>query len=170
MISFEAQGGVLSSVSTRRAVLVRLGIMAIALGCSIFPAVAGDSVYGKIVEVISADVVILDYGAGQYVVHIAGIVPPGEGALADQAKKLVSDSLLGKNARLRIEDISESGEITAQLATADPDIGIKDIGIELLTAGLAQRQPDFDYKYNELSAAEDVAKKFERGLWVKPLQ
>lgn len=170
MISFEAQSGVLSSVSTRRAVLVRLGFMAIALGCSIFPAAAGESVYGKIVEVRSADVVVLDYGAGQYVVHIAGIVPIREGALADQAKNFVSDSVLGKNARLRIEDITESGEITAQLSTDDPEIGIKDIGIELLTAGLVQRLPDFDYKYNELSAAEDDAKKFERGLWAKPLK
>ena len=167
MISFEAQGGVLSSVSTRRAVLVRLGFMAIALGCGIFPAVAGDSVYGKIVEVRSADVVVLDYGAGRYVVRIAGIVPQREGAPADRAKRFVSDSYLGKNARLRIEDINESGEITGQLSTDDPDIGIKDIGIELLTEGLAQRQPDFDYKYNELSAAEDDAKKFERGLWAK---
>lgn len=167
MVSLKLRNALLLTLS-RRNFLSKLGFLAAALSGFVSPVLAGDSLYGKIVEVKSADVVVLDYGAGQYTVRIVGIDAPKQRALADQAKKFVSDLILGKNVRLRLERRAENGELIAKLSTDDPVIGIKDVGIELLTAGLAQRQPNFDYKYNELSVAENDAKKVKRGLWALP--
>ena len=163
MFSFQEWHGFLSLTATRRAAL---GLMLIALDVGVLPARAGDSVYGKIVEVRSADVVVLDYGTGQYVIHIVGIDAPREGALAGEAKKFMTDLVLGKNVRMRIEGRAENGDMIALLSTDDPAVGVRDVGVELVKSGLAQRQRAFDYKYGELSAAENEAKKFKRGLWI----
>ena len=53
---------------------VLLGLMILA--SALYPVFAGDSLYGKVTEVKTADVVILDYGTGHYVVHIIGIDVP----------------------------------------------------------------------------------------------
>jgi len=166
MTSFEAWRGILASASTRRSVLARLGLVAVAFGVRILPADAGDSVYGKIIEVRSADVVVLDYGAGQYVIHIVGIDAPKDEPLAGEAKKFMTDLVLGKNVRMRIESRAENGDLIALLSTDDPAVGVRDVGIELVKSGLAQRQRAYDYKYGELSAAENEAKKSKRGLWL----
>jgi endonuclease YncB( thermonuclease family) len=127
--------------------------------------VAGDSIYGKIIAIKTADVVVLDYGGGTYDVRIVGIDAPKEGARAAEAKKLTNDLVLGKNVRLRLEGRADNGEFIGQLTTDDPVTGIKDIGIELLETGLVQRLVRYDYKYGELSAAENKAKQAKRGLW-----
>ncbi len=133
------------------------------------PAFAGDSLYGKVTEVRSAGVVILDYGHGQYVIHIIGVVVPPEGPIANQAREFVAKLVLGKNARMRLGSRSENGEMVARLYTDDPVNGIKDVGLELVRAGLARRQQgedaQFDYKYGDLSAAEREAQKARRGIW-----
>jgi endonuclease YncB( thermonuclease family) len=56
----------------------------------------------------------------------------------------------------------------ARLFTAEPAIGIGDVGLELVRAGLARRQPNYDYKYGELAAAEKEARTAKRGLWAPP--
>ena len=46
----------------------------------------------------------------------------------------------------------------ARLLTADSVVGLnRDVGLELVRAGLARRRQDYDYKYGELSAAENEA-------------
>jgi endonuclease YncB( thermonuclease family) len=129
------------------------------------PVLAGDSLYGKVVEVKSADVVTLDYGAGQYELRLVGIDVPRDGPIATKATEFVSNLVLGKNARMRFEGRTEGGEMMVRLFTDDPEIGIKEVGVELVRAGLARRQNDFDFKYAELSAAEKEAKDARRGLW-----
>jgi endonuclease YncB( thermonuclease family) len=135
----------------------------------VFPACAGDSLYGKVTEVRSADVVILNYGHGQYVIRIMGIAVPPEGPIANQAREFVAKLVLEKNARMRLGSRAENGEMLARLFTDDPVNGIKDVGLELVRAGLARRQQgedaQFDYKYGELSIAEREAQKARRGLW-----
>jgi endonuclease YncB( thermonuclease family) len=138
------------------------------LVCS-FPVSAGDSLYGKITEVRSADVVVLNYGNGSYVVHIIGVEVPRNERIATRAKEFVSSLVLGKNARIRLASRLENGELVCQLYTTDPGAGIKDVGVELLRAGLAQRQQAEDYqlgyKYSELSVAQREARAAKRGLW-----
>ena len=149
-------------------------LISLILLAGFFPAHAGDSIYGKVTEVRSASIVILDYGTGHYVVHLIGIDALADGQMASEAKDFVSKIVLGKNARLRLGSRLENGEMVGRLFTADSDAGIKDVGLELVRAGLVQRQKgadyQFDYKYNELSTAEREARAARRGLWAPTTQ
>jgi endonuclease YncB( thermonuclease family) len=132
------------------------------LGASLGPASAGDALYGTITEVRSAEVMVLDYGAGKYDVRIVGIDAPKEGPLAEAARQFVATLVLGKKVRLRFEQRNQRGEMVSRLFVGDPGV---DVGVELLKAGLARKQERYDYKYGELSAAEKEARAGRRGLW-----
>ena len=58
-------------------------------------------------------------------------------------------------------------ELGASYRSVDdhPVIGIKEVGVEMVRAGLARRQPGYDEKYGELAAAEDEARQAGRGIW-----
>lgn len=147
------------------------------LAVSLLPAFAGDSLYGRVTAVKSPEVVVFEYGSaggpgrstarksGQYDLRIAGIDAPGTGARAREARQFLSSLVLGKNARMRFEYRNKSGEMVARLFTDDPELGVKDVGLELVKAGMARRQASYDYKYGELSAAEREAREARRGLW-----
>jgi endonuclease YncB( thermonuclease family) len=87
------------------------------------------------------------------------------------AKSFVEDLVLEKNARMRLVRRIGSTEMMSQLLTDDPDpkIGIRDVALELLKAGLAVRAPGGDrmygYKYEELTAAESEARRNGVGIW-----
>jgi endonuclease YncB( thermonuclease family) len=132
---------------------------------SVLPLFAGDSFYGKVTEVKSANLVRLESGQGGYDILIVGIDVPKEGPLAKAATQFVAKLVLGKNARMRLVGRNKNGEMVSRLFTDDPEIGIKDVGLELVRSGLAQRQKSYDYKYHELSQAENEAQKARRGLW-----
>lgn len=137
-------------------------------GIALFPAVAGDSLYGKVTAIKSAQVVVLDYRTGHYNIRIVGIDVP-EGAVAKQAQQFLTKLLLGKHARMRLEQRARNGDMIARLFTDDPVLGIKDVGLELVRNGLARRHEQYDYKYGELAAAENEAQKAGRGLWATAL-
>lgn len=128
-------------------------------------AFAGDSIYGKVIEVKSAELVVLDYGKGQYQVRIAGVLAPREGQLVRSSKDFVSKLVLGQNVRLRFDGFNKKGEMVGQLQTDDPQKGIQDVGLELVRSGLVRRQPNYDYKYQKLSMAEKEAQRAKRGTW-----
>jgi endonuclease YncB( thermonuclease family) len=136
----------------------------IILGVGLLPAVAGDSLYGIVTAVKGPQVIVLDYGTGHYNVRIVGIDVP-EGRVAKEAQQFLTKLLLGKHARMRLEQRAKNGDMVARLFTDDPVLGIKDVGVELVRIGLARRQEKFDYKYGELAAAEIEAQKARRGLW-----
>lgn len=140
-----------------------IGILMFSAG--LVPAFAGDSLYGKVTQVMSADVVTLDYGGGEYELRLVGIDVPREGPITTKATEFVSNLILGKNARMRFAGRTPEGEMMARLFTADPAIGIKEVGVELVRAGLARRQKDFDFKYGELAAAEKEAQRARLGIW-----
>ena len=129
------------------------------------PAIAADAFSGKVTEVRSAEVLLVDYGKGQYVVRIVGVNAPKEGPMAAKATQFVRDMLLGKEVRARFQG-RQNGEMVSRLYVGDPGI---DVGLELVRAGFARRQQaadaDFGYKYGELSKAEAEARKAKRGLW-----
>lgn len=157
-----------------------LGLLTLLVGGAggLFPAFAGDALYGRVTAVKSAEVVVLEYGAtagpgrsagrtagrptGRYDVRIVGVDAPEAGPLARAAKQFVSNLVLGKDVRLRFEQRNQRGEMVSRLFTGD-----KEVGVELLRAGLARRQPNYDYKYGELSAAESEAREAKRGLWAQ---
>ena len=101
----------------------------------------------------------------QLVLQLIGIDIPDDAALADQGTDFVSSLVLGNNARMRLEGRTDSGEMLVRLFTDDPIDGIQDVAVELVRAGLARRQDEFDFKYGELAAAEDEARSANRGLW-----
>lgn len=146
----------------RRAVAGFLGLLSLAAGWS--AARAGDSLYGKVTEVKSANVVTFDFGDGQYDLRLVGIVA-AEGKVAEQAVQLLKVMVLGKNARMRFEGRDKDGLMRSRLFTDDPVRGIREVAQELVRAGLARRQEGFDFKYGELAAAENEARTARRGLW-----
>jgi endonuclease YncB( thermonuclease family) len=123
---------------------------------------AAKSIYGKVTDVKSADVVTLDHGAGQYEIRVAGIDVPTEEPFASQAKQFVANLVLGKNVRLRFYARTPNGEIVGRLDIDDPVLGIKEVAVELVRAGLARVQQGFD---RELLRAEAEARETKRGLW-----
>jgi len=139
------------------------------LGAGWFPALAGDSLYGKVTAVQSGSVVTFDYGRGQYVLRLIGIEPAKDGPLARKAARLVRKMVLGKNARIRFEGRGKDGLVRSRLFVADPVLGSREVAQELVRAGLARRQEGFDFKYGELAAAESEARTAHRGLWA-PIQ
>lgn len=137
---------------------------------ALLPALAaGKAQYGKVTEVRSASVVILDVDTERHVIRIVGIDVPTEEPIASEAKQFVANLVLGKNASMRLASRAENGDLFGQLLTDDPVIGIKDVGLELMKTGMARRQRgedyQFGYKYGELSAAEREAQQARRGLW-----
>jgi endonuclease YncB( thermonuclease family) len=142
--------------------LVSLAVLAVFL----VPAHAGDSLYGKVTAVKEATLVTLDYGAGSYDIRLVGVDAPKPGeAHADEARQWISGLLLNKNARMRLHHRAPNGEMVCRLFTDDPVIGIKEVGVEMLRAGLAKRQAGYDEKYGELAAAEAEARAAGRGIW-----
>jgi endonuclease YncB( thermonuclease family) len=136
----------------------------------LFPVVAGDSVYGKITEVKSAGIVLLDNGGPKpFVIQIIGIDVPKTGPIASEAKQFVTTLVLNKNARARIESRAQNGDLVARLLADDSVTGTRDVGLELIRAGLARRRKgedaQFGYKYGELAGAEREAQRVRRGLW-----
>jgi endonuclease YncB( thermonuclease family) len=143
------------------------------VGCTgllviLVPAFAGDSFSGKVTEVRSAEIVVIDPGTGPIVVHIIGIDAVNQ-SRAEQAKDYISKLLLGKRARLRFVNRAPNGEMLGRLFTDEPDGPIKDVGLELVRLGLARRKPGdefrFSYKYGELSAAEREGQRVKTGIW-----
>jgi endonuclease YncB( thermonuclease family) len=140
-----------------------VGVLMLPVG--IFGTSAGDSLYGTVTAVRSAEIVVFDYGPGQYVVRIVGINAPTDTSFARQATQFVANLVLKRKARIRLEGRAPNGQMVSRLFTADSVIGIKDVGLELVRAGLARRQASYDYKYGELAAAENEARQARRGLW-----
>ena len=140
-------------------------LLALVLLSTGLPARAGDSLYGTITEVKRADVVVLDFGEGQMELQLIGIEVPTEATLAAQSKSFVSNLVLGKNARMRFQYRTPEGVMLVRLFTDDPVIGIREVAVELVRSGLAQRQKDYDFKYDELATAERDARTARRGLW-----
>ena len=141
------------------------------LGISAWSAVAGDSIYGRITAVRSGQIVVLNYGQGEYVVRLVGIdVPTGTQARSQDARALVSKLLLGKNGRLQFERRAPNGEMIGRMYTDDPATGIQDVGLELLRAGLARRQANYNDKTGAMAAAEKEAQTARRGIWAQPIR
>ena len=144
--------------------------LALALQCP--AAFAGDSLYGKVTAVKSADLVTFDHGAGSYDIRLAGIEVPKERGVDREAAGLTATLLLDKPARLRFEGRTAAGEMIGRIYTDDPRLGIKDVGIELVRAGMAMagpRRPAYSaYKYGELEEAMAEARAKKVGLWSDP--
>jgi endonuclease YncB( thermonuclease family) len=145
---------------------VRCSGICLILITALLSASAGDVFGGKVTAVRSAEIMVVDYGKGQYLVRIAGVAAPLEGPLAAGATEFVSKLVLGKEIRARFVGRNKNGEMVARVFVGDPG---SDVGLELVRNGLARRQavsePELGYKYGELAKAEVEAREAKRGLW-----
>ncbi len=145
------------------------GATCIALLCSLSPEVgahAGDSLYGTVTAVKRADLITLDYGAGSYDIRLAGVAIPDDAAIAERATQYAAKLLLNRKARLRFEGRTTDGVMVGRIYTDDPDIGINDVGLELVRAGMAVPEKDVgEYKYGELDQAVREAQSRKYGVW-----
>jgi endonuclease YncB( thermonuclease family) len=124
---------------------------------------AGDGFGGRVKEVRTADLLLLDHGHGTWLVRLYGVVAPKEGPVAVEAKKFVENLVMGKPIHARFEG-RHGDEMWAVVGAGEPGV---DVGLELVRAGLARRDPKIDYKYGELSRAEEEARREKRGLWAR---
>jgi endonuclease YncB( thermonuclease family) len=144
----------------------RLCISLLISGAGLCPALAGDALYGTIVNVSSAEVVMLKSATQQYVLRIRGIEIPT--SIAKEAEKFVSKLVLGRGKKVGAHLFyrAKNGEMLSRLYAKDTNTGkVQDVGLELVRAGLAVPQKDYDYKYGELSAAQRDAKTAKLGVW-----
>lgn len=136
-------------------------ILALSLGAN-----AGDSLYGTVTDIKSPVLNVLDYGEGKYTIRLVGLDLPQDPQLLKQGTKVVSDLIKGKRVQFRFDYRNESGEMVGRLLTLyEEKFGRKDAGETLVRAGLAVRQPGFDYKCGCLKKAEIEAKEANRGVW-----
>ena len=145
-----------------------LGAVVAVVALALLPhsAGAGDSLYGRVTVVTRADLVTFDYGAGTYQIHLAGIILPPTRAARGEAVQFVANLLLDRNARLRFGGRSPRGEMFGKIFTDAPEIGILDVAVEMVRAGLVQRDVRYSgYRYGEMTTAEEEAQSAQRGIW-----
>jgi endonuclease YncB( thermonuclease family) len=126
---------------------------------------AGDSIYGNIVDAQQADVLVLQSGPSKYVIHLVGLSLTDDKALAQQALTFVEHFVRGKGARARIVKFTRATEISGRILIDEKGSNVKDLGIELISAGFAKSQTTPAYKYQENKNAEDIARAQRRGIW-----
>lgn len=127
------------------------------------------SLYGTVEQVHTADLLTLRHDAGSYQVRVYGIDLADNPQAAEQARALTEAFVADRRVRIRIMTRNSAGEMEA-IVLADGH----DLGLELLRAGLALRQPNVHYKPSAdnmpdaLVAAETEARLTQRGLWQLP--
>ena len=131
-----------------------------ALGAS-----AGDTIYGRIVEVRSPDVLVIASGPARYVVHLVAIVCTRNPTLVPRARQLVTNLALGKGARVRIEGFSDPVTMNGRIFIDDPKSIVRDLGTQIVLAGFARALTSTAYKYRELDLAERAAMAARRGIY-----
>lgn len=141
-------------------------------GAGLISANFGDSLYGKVTAVKSATEMTFVYetgkdglkqDSGKYEIQLLGIEVPNK--VNRDATRFVSELILFKEVQMRFEGRTKEGIMLCRLYTADPKKEIREVALELVKAGLAQRQKNYDFKYGELSLAEREAQKAKLGLW-----
>lgn len=135
------------------------------LASSVLRSFAGDSAYGRVIEVRSVDVVVMEFGSSRFVVRLAGVVPPKEAKFAAQGQQFVEALVRGRGARMRTEGRNNDGEMVARVFVDDPQTIVKDAGVAVVLAGLACAGATSAYKYHELQDAQAIAKRERRGIW-----
>ena len=124
---------------------------------------AGDSLYGRIVEVRSAEVLVIESGTARYVVNLIAIFCPR--SQAQPARQFVTNLALGKGARVRIMGFTDPTTINGRILIDDPESIVKDIGTQIVSAGFAPAQTTTAYKYQELETAEKHAMAAQLGMY-----
>jgi endonuclease YncB( thermonuclease family) len=145
--------------------------LAAAMALAVLPLVsahAGDSFVGRVTAVKSANVITMQQGDIVYDVRINGIVVDQDVTRARDARNALSALVLDRNVRLRFDKRVE-GQMTGRIrigAIGKPDEVVKDVGVELVRAGLVRADATYPkYRYGQMQSAEAEARQARRGLW-----
>jgi endonuclease YncB( thermonuclease family) len=130
------------------------------------PASAGDATYGTVIAAKNANTVVFKHDSGTYDVRVAGIVAPGNRADADKSRRFVTDMAVGQRAQFRLDGRNAQGVMVGKIYLDDASGKVRDLGIEMVRAGLAMPVREYrGYKYGELNAAMTEAKSKKAGVW-----
>lgn len=170
MAKTNAFGGTLSSYDMAdlnlRSLLSRGLVVVALLSALAVPTLAGDTLYGTIVEVKAGNLAVLDYGQGKYTVKLIGINLAKDKTLAQKAKDVTTAMLLNKRVQMRFGYRDSAGQMVSRLLTVYTDTQKgEDLGEKLVSAGLAKKQADYDYPCGCLGKAEKEAQAAKRGVW-----
>lgn len=141
---------------------MRRALFALILVLIAATASAGDAFNGVVKSVRTAEVMTVDTGHGIFIVRLFAVDAPKEGAAAERAKQFVANLVLGKVIHARLDGGRRNGEMVSTVGVENTDVGL-----ELVRVGLARRRAGQDYKYGELSRAEEEARRAKRGVWAQ---
>ncbi|MFO1493109.1 MAG: thermonuclease family protein [Lysobacterales bacterium] len=136
---------------------------------AVAPTAEARSLYGTVPSVEAADLLTLKHPAGSYAIRVYGVDLTDDSAANQAARQLTAAFVKDRTVRARIMTRNAAGEMES-IVLADG----KDLGLELLKAGLALRQPNVHYKptrdgeADALVLAETEARLAHRGLWQLP--
>jgi endonuclease YncB( thermonuclease family) len=133
--------------------------------CPMMPAQAADEIVGKVVRVPSGDTLVVTSVAGDTEVRLADIgAPQGSGYFAPSSATLLSNMVLGQQARVVITGQAGPGRIFGRV-----NIGELDVILALVQHGAAW--VCWEYAANtDLMPYENDAIRFRRGLWLQTTQ
>jgi endonuclease YncB( thermonuclease family) len=109
-------------------------------------------------------------------IHLWGVAAPVAGQpYAAQAKKLLSNLLLGKDVFVDVKSVLAGGDRVGKILLPRPPgpgaAGIAppvDVGLETVSAGSAWWNPTVAPGAKDLQSAQTSAKAAKKGLWVDP--
>lgn len=130
------------------------------------PAAAGDATYGTVAAVKSANTVSFKHDSGTYDVLVAGVMAPEKRADADRSRRFVAEMAMGQRAQFRLDGRNAQGVMVGKIYLEDASGKVRDLGIEMVRAGLAMPAREYrGYKYGEMNAAMTEARSKKVGIW-----
>lgn len=130
------------------------------------PVHAGDSTFGMVTAVKSANVVTFRHDAGTYDVLVAGVQAPAERADAENSKRFIARMAVGQRAQFRFDGRNAQGLMVGKLYLDDSSGRVMDLGVEMIRAGIAVPARGYQgYKYGETQTAMAEARAKKIGVW-----
>ena len=141
-------------------------ILALAIICSSFVSADASSIYGKVIDVNSGDVITIFNLNRPVRVKLLGVdAPEMNQAFGDVAKKHLSDLVFEKGVLVEYDGIAADSSLTGRVLLNDADIGAQMIrdGVAWFDPGTGSRLNANDREVYQQS--EQAARSEKRGLW-----
>lgn len=119
----------------------------------------------KVINVLEGDLLKVEMEGRLVRVQLAGVNSPVRGQpYRDQARAFTAALVHGATITVEKVATGDAGHVVGRVPLA----GGRDLGRELVAAGLAWHRAGWFARYPELRAAQDQAKSARRGLWRDP--
>jgi endonuclease YncB( thermonuclease family) len=119
-----------------------------------------------VAAVKSANTVSFKHDSGTYDVLLAGVTAPEKRADADKSRRFIAEMAMGQRAQFRLDGRNAQGIMVGKIYLEDASGKVRDLGIEMVRAGLAMPAREYrGYKYGEMNAAMTEARSKKIGVW-----